>query len=365
MTDLLGADAIKYYFCSMQKIPAYITELLVRHDCVIIPEFGGFVSTYKPACYNAEASKFLPPSKAVSFNRNLTHNDGLLSQQIMKHEQKSFAEAGQAIQLFVDSLEVKLQSESFQFEGLGTLQRNDNGALIFEPDAHNKLLSAAYGLSGFHFKQLAQDQKSGNLRLVKTETRKRNIKQKVYVPFAAAAAAIILIFFLFFPLDVNDTRLSEANFISAFDSLEKSQAADRVSEDNLDETKANLSQKATIENAQTETLAPASEILEPEPVSEAFQQKMDTIKHDIKVVPSVVYHIIVASMSSKAQAIKFVEQNCKGNYPNATIIESNGRYRVSIHKFTRKKVAIPVLETFRENNPKFKDAWLLTIKPTV
>ncbi|MEC7128457.1 MAG: SPOR domain-containing protein, partial [Bacteroidota bacterium] len=33
----------------MVQLTKYIVQLLHQHDCVIIPDFGGFVAQYKPA----------------------------------------------------------------------------------------------------------------------------------------------------------------------------------------------------------------------------------------------------------------------------------------------------------------------------
>ena len=56
-----------------------ISELLYQFDCVIIPDFGGFVANYAGAKIQPIQNTFTPPSKQISFNRNLTSNDGLLA----------------------------------------------------------------------------------------------------------------------------------------------------------------------------------------------------------------------------------------------------------------------------------------------
>ena len=43
-----------FYFCIpaseiMIDVTAYIKELLFKHDCVILPDFGGFIGNYTPA----------------------------------------------------------------------------------------------------------------------------------------------------------------------------------------------------------------------------------------------------------------------------------------------------------------------------
>ncbi|NNG09397.1 MAG: SPOR domain-containing protein, partial [Arenibacter sp.] len=56
----------------------YIAELLYRYNCVIVPEFGAFLTQMKSAVINDTTNSFYPPSKIVSFNEQLSSNDGLL-----------------------------------------------------------------------------------------------------------------------------------------------------------------------------------------------------------------------------------------------------------------------------------------------
>ena len=59
----------------MQKIDKHINELLYNHDCVIVPEFGGFVTNYASAKIHPVQHTFTPPSKNIVFNKNLKNND--------------------------------------------------------------------------------------------------------------------------------------------------------------------------------------------------------------------------------------------------------------------------------------------------
>lgn len=64
-------------------IAVYIRELLLDHDCVILPDFGGFIGNYVPAHYDS-SNNFYPPTKQISFNKQLCHNDGLLIGKVSK-----------------------------------------------------------------------------------------------------------------------------------------------------------------------------------------------------------------------------------------------------------------------------------------
>ena len=72
-----------------KKIEPYISELLYLHDCVIIPNFGGFVGNKKSAVLNKNTHTVLPPSKEILFNKNLKVNDGLLISHLANKEKIS------------------------------------------------------------------------------------------------------------------------------------------------------------------------------------------------------------------------------------------------------------------------------------
>ena len=62
-----------------KSVVHYISELLFLHDCVIVPEFGGFIGNRKSAQLNKTTNSLTPPSKQILFNTNLKTNDGLLN----------------------------------------------------------------------------------------------------------------------------------------------------------------------------------------------------------------------------------------------------------------------------------------------
>ena len=79
------------------SLATYIKDLLFRYDCVIVPDFGGFVTNKISAQIDEQSNTFYPPTKKVSFNHHLTHNDGLLSNYVASSEHISFQQANQKI----------------------------------------------------------------------------------------------------------------------------------------------------------------------------------------------------------------------------------------------------------------------------
>src|ERR1700744_4322334 len=92
-------------------IAEIIRSLLFRHDCVIIPGFGGLVAAYAPAQVHPTQHIFLPPHKSIAFNKNLNSNDGLLITEIAGRENIPYAEATLQLQHFVRQLESSLKNK--------------------------------------------------------------------------------------------------------------------------------------------------------------------------------------------------------------------------------------------------------------
>ena len=137
------------------EINQYIKELLILNDCVIIPEFGGFVANYKPALI--ENNQFFPPAKEVAFNNKLISNDGLLINYIADTEGISYLDAKQKLESFVDETLLSLERKrNVYFEGIGYLHYDSRENLIFEPQLRENLLVDSFGLQNYSFEKLYQ-----------------------------------------------------------------------------------------------------------------------------------------------------------------------------------------------------------------
>ena len=61
------------------SIEDLIADLLMQHNCVIVPSFGGFVAGKTSATFDASKGIMVPPRKSLLFNKQLLNNDGLLA----------------------------------------------------------------------------------------------------------------------------------------------------------------------------------------------------------------------------------------------------------------------------------------------
>ena len=128
-------------------LATYINDLLYRYDCVIVPDFGGFVTNRIGAKANKFTHTFTPPTKQVTFNNLLKHNDGLLANYIASSENISFEKATTAISLSVIKWQNELQSKAVEIENLGSLSLTEDKKIIFEPNLALNFLTESFGLA--------------------------------------------------------------------------------------------------------------------------------------------------------------------------------------------------------------------------
>lgn len=130
----------------MHKFIEYISDLLFLHDCVIIPDFGGFICNYKSAYIDENSGLICPPSKEILFNRNLTHNDGLLVNWIACKEDISYEKATTQLMLFCEDLKIRLnQKQRVAFGDIGVFFTDRRFNIIFEAGKYN-FFAETYGM---------------------------------------------------------------------------------------------------------------------------------------------------------------------------------------------------------------------------
>ncbi|MBT8273194.1 MAG: SPOR domain-containing protein [Bacteroidia bacterium] len=132
------------------QFDSYISDLLYRYECVIIPDFGAFLTNSVSAQIQESTHTFYPPKKEVSFNEQLRSNDGLLANYIASVEKIPFEAASKKIAKKTKSLKSFLaQGETLTFTNIGEVSLNAEGNLTFEPSTQLNYLTNSFGLSPF------------------------------------------------------------------------------------------------------------------------------------------------------------------------------------------------------------------------
>ena len=136
----------------MSTVEELIGDLLLRHNCVVIPSFGGFVAKKTSATIDYKNGVMYPPKKSVLFNRQLINNDGLLVAEFSSVNKVLYTEAEQAIALKTDEWNEKLRNgERITLDKVGYLFFDQEKNLCFEQDRFFNLLLESYGLGKVHF----------------------------------------------------------------------------------------------------------------------------------------------------------------------------------------------------------------------
>ena len=181
----------------MQKIDKHISDLLYDHDCVIVPQLGGFVANYASAKIHPTQHTFTPPSKNIVFNTNLKNNDGLLANHITQADNTAYPEALKYIHHFVDTTNAQLKKgEKVVIGDVGKLFLDVERNIQFEPDANSNHLLDAFGLASFQSPAIKRDNIGKRIekefidrKPIAGEKKKINIKR-----YVALAIAMPLIF---------------------------------------------------------------------------------------------------------------------------------------------------------------------------
>ena len=136
----------------MQGFEDIIIQLLLRHNCVVVPGFGGFVAKQVAAEIDLDKGLISPPKKALLFNRFLLTDDGLLLAELARVRGLYYEEAKTQLQTHTDALQRQLLTgETIKLPKLGTFSRQADGQILFEQDRFFNLLLSSYGLGNLCF----------------------------------------------------------------------------------------------------------------------------------------------------------------------------------------------------------------------
>lgn len=155
------------------NIGKYIHELLLENETVIIPGFGAFVSNYKPAEINEDSNELRPPSKEISFNRQIRNNDGLLVGSVALGEGVSHFDALKEIEKERENIIYQLdKGEKVKLKETGELFVDEKFEIQFTPFDDDNLLLDSFGLEAVVLEDSVE--KKEIIIPVNTETEKEN-----------------------------------------------------------------------------------------------------------------------------------------------------------------------------------------------
>ncbi len=340
------------------NLDKYIRELLLQHDCVILPGLGGFIANYKPAEFDGSQKTVLPPSRQILFNPNLVHNDGLLFAHISKETDYGYKEVQAIAEVYFKTIKYEVgKGLKFTIEDLGYFFFNKARKIEFSQETTDNLLIASYGLSYLNYKEF--DRTAG--RTAKTYqavddtnpvVRQRRIRRWIYT----GAAACLLASMILIPVKMGYLNLSSFD-LSPVDSFRKEQPVQEllVSPPNTD------TQLAEPEAGSVESEAGS---VEPEAEPAVIEVTTAGSETDIPAktyfTPETSYHIIVGSFKGIENARQLMQKMVDEGYEAEILTGENSFYRVSAKQYPLKKDAVTALASIRDQQA-YKSAWILSL----
>lgn len=140
----------KFFNICLMRVELYIAELLYRYNCVVVPDFGAFLANTTSARIDSHRQTMHPPAKSLSFNRQLTKNDGLLISHIAGTKNLSYEDLLEEVIRTAKQWNEKLEIGNTLFmDGIGKLWLGEERKIQFQPEEGYNYLTSAFGLSSF------------------------------------------------------------------------------------------------------------------------------------------------------------------------------------------------------------------------
>lgn len=176
------------------RLATYISDLLYRYECVIVPNFGGFV-TNEISAKISSTHTFYAPTKQLTFNSHLQNNDGLLANYIAESNNIPYSNALEILESEIKNWKLQLKTEELELEGIGSFQLNNEGKLIFEPTNTVNYLTSSFGLNSYVSPAVKRVEYKEKVRQLETiapiiPSEENRSKTPLFIKYAASAAIL-------------------------------------------------------------------------------------------------------------------------------------------------------------------------------
>jgi hypothetical protein len=339
-----------------------IASLLREHDCVIVPRFGGFVANYKPAHIHPRLKVICPPSKSISFNRQLLRNDGLLANYIAEKEEISYDAALAYIDTTVKSYRQELElGNRLEIEEVGSIYLDKNGLMQFIPDNDTNYLPSSFGLRNIPLPETIEE----DTPIVPIAREKEEEEKKRATPWWVGAAAVALPLALISLFFFNDVFKGQSKFeLAALNPLRSacttahySPATDRPEISIVSGGK----EESTLESIIADLPETSSELQynfiegNTDPSGITIQLKEEAVLPDVSESNLKLYYVIAGAFEMKSNADGLVSDLRDQGF-DAALIGKRGRlHLVSYGAYTNRKAAKQSLRSLQADN---KQGWI-------
>lgn len=362
----------------MIELERHIEVLLLNNDCVIIPNFGGFMVHHVEARYDEKDHIFLPPYRTLGFNPQLKMNDSLLAQSYIEAYDISYPEAIKRIESEVDELNQILDNEGeYELNDIGTLHRNEMGSFDFVPCDAGILTPYLYGLSSFELESLSSIKAKRNKEVIEakkettniptgiqalekanifanqsslsnnTEDEQQDQEKSIRISISmlrnAAAVAILFVVLMLIPTPLSNKKdkliQSELNTSLLYKIIPNDVITEKAGVNPLEK----IASKPQTESAKA---VKAKEVVE----EVNTPKKQETF-----------YTIVLASRITKKNAEAYTESLKNKGLENAEMIAKGTHVKVICGRYESEKEAYKAMNKLN-NNPDFADCWVTKIQ---
>ena len=389
-------------------ITNYLKELLNDNECVIIPEFGAFISKRHSATIDYANHRFLPPYKEIVFNDKLKNDDGILADFISKKENISKEEASNKIHEFVNqSVAILDVNSELELVDLGKFI-NINGNFIFNAKDDINILGDSFGLTEFNYQpvfrtetyqvikeKIVVEQKEKNTdytlavesveELTSTTTRRR---PSLFRTVVVTTLAFFLVFVINWTTEKTDSNLASWNpflysspneFLIGISETQNLKDAEIQNLGDLETQGLGDSKDQNLGDSETQGLGDSKDQnlgdletqglgdskdqnlgdLETQGLGDSKDQNLGDLETQRLGDSNPVYYIIGGSFQAEASAEKCLESIKKQGFEKASILDKNdkGYIRVYYESFADKADALLRLDAIKSEYN--ESAWLL------
>ena len=366
-------------FAVVIKLERHIEILLLSNDCVIVPDFGGFMAHHVDARYDGRDCMFLPPLRTIGFNPQLKINDSLLAQSYVEAYDISYPEALRCIEEEVNEIRQILENTGkYELSNIGTIYLNDRGNYSFEPCEAGLLTPGYYGLGGFEIKPLAQlGTPAMTIDMVQdsepvpTHSEETATAEVVSMENSSANSALY---------DKEEIEANEADFIQIKKSLLRNMAAACIAVIAFFALSTPLGnshiQKGQIDTGLLTRIMMPKEINKSNSLTELTLHKGDSekdlastgkvLKADIQESNELkeaqpYYSIVLASRVTKRNAASYAELLQAKGFKEARVLITDQNVKVIYGTYTTEQEAYSALNKLH-NNEAFSDGWITKVK---
>ena len=350
----------------MKELVRHIEILLLDHDCVVLPQIGGFVTRNTPAKYIEEEHLFLPPIRTVGFNERLKNDDGLLLQSYMSAYRCSATEAKAMLGEQIRSLQQELwENGMYDLGSIGVLTMDEHNGVQFSPCQAGTVCPSYYGLDALLFaplQKITADEVTEAVEMPLPDSAGKPCTdknawemtahgeitirlKKSWLHNIAAVAAVVMLFFLVSPDAQNTSVMSgeQAEFSRMM--------------------WMPIAQETTpVVVSEPQKMPESTQDIPEEPTTEVPAEKLQPEEPEIATEVTGGYCVVMVSAITEKNAENYVNRLHKNGYKEAQVYKKGKMIRVIFPGFATEAEAHARMRALSDSSEEFAYAWVHQIK---